>query len=951
MKFVIIFLFILIVFFQPEYVLSSTKSDQDSILSVQYMNKGKAAGKLGDFELALGNFEKVLSIRKKMYGENSPRLAPLLNNIGIQYKNLGNLEKAIEYYKRAESLCLNVKDDQSQMLGTLYVNLGNIFADLGDYNQSLLYLKNAYHILKKDSANSKSNFHVSKLNIAEIYLKLGFADQAIKLAKSNLGLFPNDLKFNLYDLIALAYRKIDDYDLANAYYQKAIKMATELYGKSGSDLIFEYLVYSSFLLSQNKYDQALSYNKKAEEIIFDFYSKKSKTYSNLLCNYGDYYYLRTFQAGQVDDFIRKRKESLHESILYYQQAIVALVDSFQSNDPFINPPLKNVISENQLVDVVKKKALALGKIAEVYRSEFDSKNAEKYFIASLNSLSLAIDLIHRIQVGYENEDSRLFLSENQQSTFFDAISVAYKLYHLTKDEKYALKAFEFSEKSKSSNLLASMKDVKAKEFGGIPDSLIGKEKELKGYISVYKSKLFEESHLEKPDTQKVNLYSSKIFKYNEEYSRLIDSFEKSYPRYYTLKYEDKVIDLNQLQSKLNKREALLEYFLNEPIDSTSKGELYVFTVTSDSLSFSKELIDNDFLEKIQTFHDFLINPNYLKTKKADYISYSEAAYVLYEKLFKPIGRRVYGKSITIIPHDKLSYIPFDALISERPDTTSMNFKDLKYLIKDYSISYAYSATLLFESQVKRRQAKKVLIFAPEYDPQEARRDMETGNSYYLSSLTGAKQEINAISKYVSSVSFVDKRAQETTFKEEAGNFDILHLAMHTIINDSLPMLSKLVFSKPETKSEEEDGYLDAYEVYNMRFGARLAVLSACETGSGKLQGGEGVMSMARGFIYAGCPSVVMTLWQVEDKSGVNIMSDFYRYLSKGKRKDVALRMAKLNHLENSDPLTAHPHFWLGYVNIGNSDPLYTSKDVYFVVFIFVALLLLFADYKFRRNKK
>lgn len=111
------------------------------------------------------------------------------------------------------------------------------------------------------------------------------------------------------------------------------------------------------------------------------------------------------------------------------------------------------------------------------------------------------------------------------------------------------------------------------------------------------------------------------------------------------------------------------------------------------------------------------------------------------------------------------------------------------------------------------------------------------------------------------------------------------------------------------------------------------------------------MSMARGFIYAGCPSVVMTLWQVEDKSGVNIMSDFYRYLSKGKRKDVALRMAKLNHLENSDPLTAHPHFWLGYVTIGNAEPLYTSKDVYFVVFLFISVILILLDYHYRKKRR
>jgi CHAT domain-containing protein len=137
----------------------------------------------------------------------------------------------------------------------------------------------------------------------------------------------------------------------------------------------------------------------------------------------------------------------------------------------------------------------------------------------------------------------------------------------------------------------------------------------------------------------------------------------------------------------------------------------------------------------------------------------------------------------------------------------------------------------------------------------------------------------------------------------------------------------------------------------MKLNARLAVLSACETGTGMLQKGEGVMSMARAFVYAGCPSIVMTLWQVEDKSGVKIMENFYYYLSKGKRKDVALRMAKLNHLESSDPLTSHPHYWLGYVNIGNPEPLKSSANKYFVLILVLIGLFLSGDWYRRKIQK
>jgi len=943
------FMIFLYIFSSSVFALDKKQIDQDSLLSLKLQNDGKAAGRLGDFEVALDNFKKLYGLLEKKFGMNSNKLAAPLINIGIQYKNLGNFDKAIESYKKAESLCL--KDPgNDRALGAAYVNLGNVFRATGDYNNALEYQRNAYRILKKDSVKFNANFQDSKYNIAETQLKLGFNFDAISFAQSNLKTISPQLKPLLYDLIASAYKAEKKYDLSEQNYLKAISCWIKLYGDDNIELISEYLAYSSFLMSQKNYEKALLYSTKAKSIVLKFYGEKSTTYAEVQSNFGDYYYLKNSEAGQIDDFRTQRKKYLNEAIQYYQNSIVSLVDSFQIKDPFVEPPLKNVISDIQLVEVFKKKALSMEKLADIYLSEFDYKNSIKYYNSSLNSLSNAIDLIHRLQIGFENEDSKFFLSQNQESTFLEAINISYKLYSQTKRFEFIEKAFEFSERSKSSNLLASVKDVKAKEFGGIPDSLMKKENILKGNIASYNSLLFEENHSEKPDSQKVNLYSAKIFKYNEEYNRLIDSFEKLFPQYYALKYENKVVGIKEIQSKISNRQSFLEYFVNEPESKTGKGEIYRFLITKDSVNFSKESIDFSFVNNIQSIHDFLVNPNYLYTKKKDFVEYSVAAYGMYEKLIKPVAKKLNGTSLTIIPHDKLSYIPFDALLTQLPDTSVMNFRNLNYLVRDYAINYSYSATLLYDYfDQENRSSKSLLVFSPKYDSQESRIDPETSVSYFLSPLPGAKDEVKGISKFVSSVSFVDEQAQENTFKEKASEFDILHLAMHTIINDSVPMLSKLVFSKPDQKSTD-DGYLNAYEIYNMKLNARLAVLSACETGTGKLQRGEGVMSMARGFIYAGCPSIVMTLWQVEDKSGVKIMEDFYKYLSKGKRKDVALRMAKLNHLNNSDPLTAHPHFWLGYVNIGNPEPLYTSKDVYFVIFLFVTLLLVLADWQFRRRR-
>jgi len=943
-------LFLLMFFSSLVFAQGIKISVQDSLLALKLQGQGVAAGRLGDFDKSLENFDQLYKLRQKIYGQKSSRLVSALVNMGIQYKNLQNFDKAIDAYNKAEKLFIDEFGESYSLLGGVYINLGIVYKLMGDYSQALEYQKNAYRILKKDSTTFQDLFQTSKYNIAETQLKLGHNAEAIKFAQSNLKTTLSRLKPRLYDLIALAYRNEGKYELAEQNYLNAIESWIKLYGEGNIELISQYLAYSSFLMSQKNYEKALLYSSKAKSIVLKFYGEKSATHAEVQANFGDYYYLKNSEAGQIDDFRAQRKKYLNEAIQYYQNAVVSLVDSFQIKDPFVEPPLRNVISDIQLVDVLKKKAQSMEKLADIFLSEFDSKNSIKYYNASLKSLSNAIELIHRLQIGFENEDSKFFLSQNQESTFSEAIKISYKLYNQTKKTEYIEQAFEFSERSKSSNLLASVKDVKAKEFGGIPDSLLKRENILKSNIANYNSMLFEENHNAAPDSQKVNLYSAKIFKYNEEYNRLIDSFEKSYPQYFSLKYENKVVGIKEIQSKINNRQSLLEYYIKEPESIADKGEMYRFLITKDSVSFSKETIDYSFANNIQSVHDFLINPNYLYTKKKDFVGYSVAACGLYEKLIKPVAKKLNGTSLTIIPHGKLSYIPFDALLSQMPDTSVMNFRNLNYLVRDYAINYSYSATLLYDYfNQKKRSSESLLVFSPQYDSHESRIDPETATPYFLSPLPGAKDEVKGISQFISAVSLVDLLAQENTFKEKAPEFDILHLAMHTIINDSLPMLSKLVFSKPDQKSID-DGFLNAYEIYNMKLNARLAVLSACETGTGKLQRGEGVMSMARGFIYAGCPSIVMTLWQVEDKSGVKIMEDFYHYLSKGKRKDVALRMAKLNHLNNSDPLTAHPHFWLGYVNIGNPEPLYTSKDVYFVIFLFAAVILVFADWHFRKRR-
>lgn len=210
----------------------------------------------------------------------------------------------------------------------------------------------------------------------------------------------------------------------------------------------------------------------------------------------------------------------------------------------------------------------------------------------------------------------------------------------------------------------------------------------------------------------------------------------------------------------------------------------------------------------------------------------------------------------------------------------------------------------------------------------------------LRDLPWSEKELKGVAEIVQSDLYLRSDATEDAFKENAGRFGIIHLATHVILDDKEPLYSKFVFSKKP--GSDEDGFLHLYELYTMRLHANMAVLSACRTGIGKSVKGEGMMSLARGFAYAGCPSVVMSLWAIDDKATSIVVNKFYEGLAQGRSKDAALRNAKLSLINSRDPVLSNPYYWAGLVVIGNTDPLPVSApgdDGGYWFFGFVAVIL------------
>jgi CHAT domain-containing protein len=226
--------------------------------------------------------------------------------------------------------------------------------------------------------------------------------------------------------------------------------------------------------------------------------------------------------------------------------------------------------------------------------------------------------------------------------------------------------------------------------------------------------------------------------------------------------------------------------------------------------------------------------------------------------------------------------------------------------------------LIFSKSPGFKGRVEVFAFAPDYSNSK-------NSSSAPEVLIGAGKEIESIFKRFRGRKFTGDQATETNFLQAAKIPAMFHLAMHSVSDSTNSKYSYLLF---DTHSDTiEDGKLYNYEISLTRINSPMVVLSACNSGTGTLYHGEGLMSLARGFILAGASSVVRTAWKVNDETSAKIISRFYYNLSEGMRKDEAMRLAKLDYLDASPPVWSSPYFWAAYEVMGDNVPVARDNSV------------------------
>ncbi|MCB2220187.1 MAG: CHAT domain-containing protein [Bacteroidetes bacterium] len=878
------------------------KKREPSLLSIAvlYQNKAIIFASTGNLDSAKLYFANSLDLKERILSPNDISLANGYINFSNFLRSTGDPNEALKYINKAEQLFLANYGKDYPGLAPVYQNKGSILIILNDYEDALIYNELAYNAYQNYLSPDDKTFISLNYNIGTIHESLGNYAEAIRYHLEGLN---NDLdpeqRVKILRSLGSCYSNMNDDEKANHYYRLAIKEAESKLGVIHDQTALCYLKYGYFCDNLGELDKGLDYLTKAYNVYLEIYGATNRDVSNVLTAMGTHY-----------QTLGKYEYSLE----YFQNALNAFLESYHNTDYYDNPDLSAVELDLNIFNTLYGKSFSFYGLYE-----FVSKDLRDLKVC-LNTIDIAINYYENFKTTLNTDKVKLLVATRVNNIYNLAVQAASELYFQSGKEEYLNLAFSYSEKSKSQVLLSSIRESEAIEGGMIPPDLKQNEQSIKKEIALLDNMIFEEKQQVNSDSLKISILQKDLYNEKLLYDSLIASLETNYPVYFNLKYNFDVIPIERVKKQIDKDQILIEFKQTDSI-------LFAFIIDRDTAILQKTKIDSTFSEKVERFIGMMNTLPLENDPKESSIEFSKLGLYLYRILFKEDFDE--NHHLIIIPDDVLGYLSFDALVTNPPDMDKINFRNLSYLIEKHTICYDYSATLFFKDIKRGNSSSRLLAMAPTYKDNHYRiasnepgfRDIDQ----FLTPLYHTQEEVNRIHETFTGKIMAGKEATEHNFKENASKYSILHFAMHTLINDENPFASKLVFSSEEDTID--DGFLNIYEIYNLNLNAEMAVLSACKTGVGKLSRGEGIMSLARGFLYAGVPGIVMTLWAIEDVSSMEIVTQFYKNLKKGMKKDEALREAKINYLNNADQLRSHPYFWAAYVQIGDNSPLSLNNNL------------------------
>ena len=864
-------------------------------------NIGVAYNYLGDFARMKHYMLEYIRICKSIYDEFGPEVVSGYTYLVSASMELQEYESAISYASSAQDIIkINESALHEDELSNLYATVGTCYGRMSDYAKARIYFEKAESVLNTSSGVSGENYISLINNLAIVYGNLGLTDKQNTYYEKGFALaqFSNSsLAYNLVNSYAVFLGNTGKIIKGEKLLSGLVEKARNVYGKDSRNYIEVLNNYASYLLNyKNDHLNSL----KAYTDCID-YLKDHDEETNLKDPVIIGYSLALSANGESHMALEKIQE------LLFNSPVVNTDEKL-----YTNPELISLKVDRRSLNIIRAKHNILWDI-------YSKSGSYDALEAAASTSELLISLLEKVRINISEEESRLLLGDSYRNSYLIAIRDFELCFRTSKNLQYLEKVFEYIERSKVAGLLAATRELDAVQFH-IPSEISELEKSFERDISFYNAKIYSESNEEPRDESSMSDWNEKVLIATQRRDSLVMVLEKNYPEYYSLKYNTRVLKMDQIPEVVGWNSNYLNYVVSDSL-------LYLFLVNRKYRQLLTFRIDSAFFYKIREFRKLLSMPSLSGNARKQFDDFQEIGYDLYKELITPVQKYFISDKIIISPDNILSYLPFETLLSSKYSGTGILYRELHYLMNDFSISYTYSATFM-EELVKRNYGRRnnLVAFAPyieeiSIDSILLKRQQQGKGILY--DLPNARLEAEYISRITGGKSYLNEDARESVYKTESPKYDIVHLAMHTVLNDQYPMNSAMIFS--QANDTTDDGMLHTYEVYGIPLKAKMVVLSSCNTGMGLLFSGEGILSLARGFLYSGSQSVVMSMWEIEDKSGTDIMKMFYENLKRGHSKSESLKKARTDFLRSANQLISHPYFWSSLVVYGNNTPLYNSR--------------------------
>lgn len=748
---------------------------------------------------------------------------------------------------------------------------------LGDYGKCKHHVEQsmAVNLVRYGAESTKmlriyGNMGVVCMKLQDYDTAQEYYNRTYKIIESTRGTENIEMASLVFNLGVSHFQK-QEYDEALPKFKESLRLRKKFLGDHHANTAHSTQIIGTTLVAQEKMDEAIPYLKKALEIRQKLGNPQdpelTRVYSNLAICY---------QYKNEIDKAQTYVDAAYETI-GYDHSTPYDFDKLVAPFMFANPLELDI-------------ALAVDR----YKA---SKSNDDY--AVLDKKAKLVDSIQNYLKFYlDDPGSRMVATAKNILVFDELMNGYFERYVQTKNKDVIEKAFAIFEKSKNTLMYEKIAEESSESTIGMPNEIIDQKFALEDSIAYY-----EELSQSAEGAELTDILKSVNDAKNAYYAHL-NMIKKKYPKFYENVYDFPIVSIDDYSASLSENEATISYFFGN-------GKTYALFFKNGTY----DLVDCGESMVIDSIFP-LFSENLEKRNDPD--AYIQPAKDLYTILIAPF--EIEGVShLNILADDMLSLIPFEVLIN--PDNNN-------FLMESHSISYHYSASLQMQGRKPATTKGQLFAMAPVFEELE-------NNTYYaalleedifrdnLSTLPNSENEVNAIASIFGGKKFTKKEATEAAFKKFAPESHVLHLATHGFVNHNNPDNSRLYFY--EDSSNTEDGKLHAFEIVNMNLKADLVTLSACNTGVGTIQEGEGVASIGRAFAYAGCLNQLISLWPANDKSTTTIMENFYKNIDLGDTKAQALHNAKKQYLKSSPEVFKHPYYWSGFVFYGNDTALEIQK--------------------------